>query len=470
MQCNTMQILDRVRTTIRKHQLFSNGDSVLVGVSGGADSICLLHILKELEQELGISVFAAHIHHGIRGEEADRDAKFVRAFCKERKIPYSLRKISVPAFAKEEGLSLETAGRVLRYRCFRELCEVKEIRKIATAHNQNDQAETVLMRVLRGAGMDGLAGIRYRREDGVVRPLLDVTRAEIEEYLTENDLEYCIDSTNKDQQYARNRIRHQLLPMLEQEFNPNIVGTLSNLARNMGEDGDFLKNYAGRLYRRLGSPLPKRRPVVLEMESLQMLEASLRVRLCRLAAEDTMGRGYKAERKHWEMVLEMLDKETGASVVLPEGLTVSVSYGWLVFQTRQEATEEAMPFAGVVAEPGNSYSVPGGVMSLTLGEPSYECRENQWMLDYDKLEGRPLELRTRREGDKIAIYRDGRDKKVKDFLIDAKIPRGERDQLILLCSGDEVLLIPGYRIAEPYKTDHNTKKGLVVTYDAKYEG
>ncbi len=470
MQCNGMQVIEQVRKTISRHQIFSRGDKVLVGVSGGADSVCLLHILKELQQELGISVHAAHIHHGIRGKEADRDAEFVKNLCKEWKIPFSLRKVAVPDFAKTEGLSLETAGRVLRYRCFRELCEIQEAEKIATAHNQNDQAETVLMRVLRGAGIEGLAGIRYRRADGVVRPLLDVSREEIEAYLEANQVTYCTDSTNQEEQYARNKIRHQLLPQLMEQYNPNLLQTLSGLAKNMAEDGDFLKGYANRLYRRLGSPLPNRRPVVLDVESLQMLEASLQVRLCRLAAEDAMGKGYQADRKHWEAVLGLLDKGTGCMVTLPGGLTVSVSYGWLTFESPEDRKKEEGVFRSVTVEPGCSYPVPDGTVSFSLAEPEKVLSDNQWMLDYEKLGWRSLELRCRKNGDRIAVYRDGKEKKLKDFLIDEKIPRAERDSLMLLCSGEEVLVVLGRRVAEPYKVDRNTKKGLVVTYDKNNEG
>lgn len=467
MQCNTMQILEKVRTTIEKHFLLEKGDSVLIGVSGGADSVCLLHVLNQLKDEFGITVSVAHIHHGIRGEEANRDADFVRGLCKKMKVPYFLRKISVPEFAKEEGLSEEMAGRVLRYRCFRELCLANDFSKIATAHHRNDQAETVLMRVLRGAGMDGLSGIRYARQDGVVRPLLDVTRLEIEEYCKENGLEYCTDITNESTQYMRNRIRNELLPELE-KFNPNVVTALSNLAKNMAEDGDFLRDYAKRLYRRLGSPLPNRKPVVLEIESLKLLEPSIQVRLLKLAAEDTMGKGYKAERKHWESVLGLLEKQTGNKVFLPNGLTVSVGYGWLTFEM-QEEEEKSLGFDGIPVEPENTYAVPDGTVSLTVTEPEFKLASNQWMLDYDKVKMLDMEVRTRRSGDKIAVYKDGKERKFKSFLIDEKIPQGKRDKLILLCSGDKVLLAPPYRIAEPYKVDSNTKKGLVVTYDTKNE-
>lgn len=466
MQCKTSQVLDTVRKTAARHAMLKAGDRVLVGVSGGADSVCLLHVLKTLQKEWKIQLEAVHVHHGIRGDAAERDVDFVRGLCKQWEIPFTLERVSAPEIAEAEKVSLETAGRLARYRCFHEICERRECGKIATAHNQNDQAETILMRVLRGAGIDGLAGIRYVRADGVIRPLLDVTRAEIEAYCRENNLNYCTDGTNLENDYTRNKIRNKLLPLLQEEFNENILGALVNLSRNMEEDGTFLNDYAERLYRRINSPLPKKQPVVLDIESLKMVAPSIRTRLLQLAVRDAMGRDYRAERQHWESVCDLLEKETGAQVMLPKGLCVAVRYGWLVFETpkeRQERTE----FSDAVwetAELGKTYHFPNGDVTLSLKETGQILLPNQMLADYDKLEGLALELRTRRKGDRIAVYADGRSRKLKDFMIDYKIPRWERDSIPLLCSGNRVIAVIGCRVAEPYKADKNTKRGMVITY------
>ncbi len=469
MQCKTMQVLNSVRETIRRHHMFKEGDSVLVGVSGGADSVCLLHILKTLVKEFNLQLSVAHVHHGIRGVEADRDAEFVKNLCGDWGIPVFLDKVSAKDLSREEKVSLETAGRLARYRYFHEICNKKKISKIATAHNQNDQAETVLMRVLRGAGMDGLAGIRYTRADGVIRPLLDISRKDIEAYCQENQLEYCVDNTNQENDYTRNRIRNQLLPLLEEEFNPNILTALSKLGQNMAEDGTFLDGYAKRLYRRINGPIAKRRPVVLDIESMQMIEPSIRTRLFRIAAEDAMGNGYQAERNHWESVTELLDKETGAMAVLPHGLTVSVRYGWIAFETPldRKKTDESMTVYAV--EPGGVYDLETGTVSLEIQEKPEKVSKNQMILDFDKISGQSLVLRTRRSGDRIALFKDGKEKKLKDFFIDCKIPQQERDGIWLLCSENHVIAVLGYRIAEPYKADKNTERGLVITYEKKDE-
>ncbi len=471
MQCKTMQVLDKVRKTVSRHNMLKAGDTVLVGVSGGADSVCLLHILKRLCKELGIDLVAAHVHHGIRGEEAELDAAFVRKICVDWKIPFRLEKVSVPELAQREHLSLETAGRLARYRCFHEICCREKIDRIATAHNRDDQSETLLMRILRGTGIDGLAGIRPVREDGVIRPLLEVSREEIEGYCAENQLEYRNDSTNAENDYTRNRIRNYLLPILKKEFNPQIGEALSRLSQNMEEDGVFLNDYTRRLYRRINSPLPRRRPVVLDIESLKLVAPSIRIRLLRLAAEDAMGKGYRADYSHWNLVSELLDKNTGTAVMLPDGLTVTVQYGWLAFETPKEQEERTKADASVcyTVEPGGVYTTEWGTVSLALCDSKQPRLPNQMLISYDKLEGQPLELRTRRAGDRIAVFQDGREKKLKDFLIDKKIPRQERERLLLLCSGNQVIAVIGYRVAEPYKADANTKRELRVTYGKEDE-
>ena len=469
MQCKTLEVFNHVRATINQYEMLKENDALLVGVSGGADSVCLLHVLKTLAEEYKVKLAVAHIHHGIRGNDADKDAAFVKKICREWKIPVFFHKVSAKEIAKEEKISLETAGRLARYRYFHALCEKKKFNKIATAHNQNDQAETILMRVLRGTGIDGLSGIRYVREDGVIRPLLDIPRKDIEAYCEENSLAYCLDKTNGENDYTRNRIRNQLLPQLE-EYNPNLLDALSTLGQNMAEDGAFLDGYARRLYRRLNGPIGKRRPVVLDIESMKMVLPAIRTRLFRLAAEDAMGKSYQAERNHWESVTELLTKQTGTTVVLPKGLTVTVQYGWLAFESPadRQKTEESTAVYSI--EPGGIYDLETATVSFYVKDGKESKAKNQMMLDYDKIKEKNLTLRTRRTGDRIALFQDGREKKLKDFFIDQKIPRGDRNHIWLLCEGKQVLAVLGIRVAEPYKVDENTERGLVITYEKKDEG
>lgn len=461
-------VIDTVQRTIRKHNMLAPGDSVLVGLSGGADSVCLLHCLASLKKRLGIQLYAAHLNHGIRGKEADGDQHFAQNLCEKLDVPFYTEKVDVPALAKSEGVSEETAGRLARYRYFARLCHEHNITKTATAHNQNDQAETVLMRIIRGTGTDGMSGIRYCRRDGVIRPLLDVKRADIEEYCTANGLSYCTDSTNNEESYTRNRIRKKLIPMLAEEFNPNITETLAVLSQNVSQDAEFINGYTSRLYKRINNPAPKKKPVVLDIQTLKMVDESIRTRLIRLAITDAMGREYKPERTHITAINELIDKETGTEINLPRGLTAAVKYGWLAFETdsdREKLRERIQDNLSVEVSSEGIYKFGNYTITLETADGG-KPKKGQLKLDYDKIKDMmPLVIRNRKDGDRFSVFKDGRNKKLKSFMIDEKIPADERNGIPLLCSGNNVIAVIGRRAAEPYKADKNTKRGLVITYE-----
>jgi len=226
-----MDLKLKVRDTIKEHEMIEKGDRVLLALSGGPDSMCLLHILKDLQGMLGFSLAALHVNHSIRGEAADADEAFLKQHCAEIGVPLFSYKIDVPARAKDSGRSLEEEGRQTRY----ELLKAQGFEKIAVAHNKNDQAETVLMRIIRGTGVKGLCGMEYKREDGVIRPLLDTQRSEIEKYCQDNHLSPRIDATNSETDYTRNKVRLELLPYLMQ-YNPAIIDSLTRLADSARDD------------------------------------------------------------------------------------------------------------------------------------------------------------------------------------------------------------------------------------------
>ena len=222
---------DRVRKYIRQYQLLQEGDRVTVGLSGGADSVCLLLCMKAVQEEYRLQLQAVHVHHGLRGEEADRDAAFAESLCRKLAVPFRLRHAPVRELARREGLSLEEAGRILRYQILR---EESNGGKIAVAHHRDDQSETLLFHMVRGTGIRGLAGM-LPEKDGIIRPLLCVGRAEIEVYLQSVGQEYCVDSTNADTAYARNRIRCELLPWLRDNMNPRVSEHLAELAEQAAQ-------------------------------------------------------------------------------------------------------------------------------------------------------------------------------------------------------------------------------------------
>ncbi len=462
-----MSISSLVFKTIDKYNMLKRGDRVLAAVSGGADSVCMLHILNRLKNDLGISLFCAHVNHGLRGDAADHDEAFVRDLCKGLKVPFYSKKFDVAAIAAEKKQTLEEAGRYVRYSFFNELKANYGFNKIATAHNKNDNAETVLMRIIRGTGVDGLSGIAYVREDNVIRPILDISRAEIEGYCKEYQLEFCTDATNADDDYTRNKIRNQLIPYLEKEFNSGITDSLVRLSANAEEDSRFLKGYAGRLLERLGSPLPGNTPNTLHIESFKMIERSIGTRIIRMAA-DRSATGVKLEKRHIDDIFGILDKPTGTTIDLPKGLRAEVNYGWLTFTGPNDKKTVFVQNDDFFTEVtvGETVFLEGINKNISIREElgSYKCQINEIAADLDKIGNQPLFLRSRRDGDKIVYFGDGRTKKIKKIFIDEKIPQRDRNKIPLLATGNEVIAVVGNRVSEKYKSTKDTERTLVIEY------
>lgn len=463
---NGNSVLQKVLETIRENNMIKKGERILAAVSGGADSVCMLHALNQLKSSLGFDIYCAHLNHGIRGEAADNDEKFVIELCGKLGIPVFTKKVDVIALAKEKKLTTEEAGRLARYTFFEELAKRYGIEKTATAHNKNDNAETVLMRILRGTGIDGLKGVSYVRADGVIRPILSLSRAEVEDYCAENGLEYCTDASNFENDYTRNKIRNELIPYLEKEFNARTVDSLVRLAENARDDGKFLDNYAKRLYARLNNPLPKKDSVTLHIESLGLVERSIASRIIRLAADDAID-GVKLEKIHIDDIFDLMTKQTGAALDLPQGLKVMVQYGWLLFEGPKDSLklEDEKLFTEIVL--GKTYFVESLGKSVSFRSEdakSYKCKVNEKAISFDLLDGQMLFLRSRRDGDRMVCFSDGRTKKIKNILIDEKIPRKDRDRIPLLCTGSEVLAIVGGRISEKYRVTNETERILVIEY------
>jgi len=455
-------IKSKIKNTITCRDMIEDGDSVLVGLSGGADSVCLLYILNELKDDLNITLSAAHLNHGLRGDDADSDERFCAELCEKLGITYYAKKINLVG----DDETLESAGRKARYEFFGELKAEHNFDKVATAHHADDQAETVLMRIMRGTGISGLSGIQYKRDDGIIRPLLDVPRREVEKYCRENNLEYRTDKTNTDTEFTRNRIRVELLPYLEVSFNPNIRDALCRLVTTAGEDGEFLENYAKRLYKRLKNPLPSSE-VCLHIPSVKLVEHPIVIRLIRIAAEDAIGVFPQLENKHIDDILSLMkDCKSGTSIDLPNDLRVSVNYDWLTF-SKQSAVQMFGEFE-LDIEPNKVYEVKKygvKITTQTVVYNHYTPEKYDTFVDMTKLGNRKLHLRKRRDGDKMAVYKDGRTKKINDIFTDMKIARFHRDRQLILATDHEVVAILGLRVSEKYKADSNTDEGILIKYE-----
>lgn len=360
--------MEKVLKYVREQKLLKAGERVAVACSGGADSVALFRVLLDLRSELGLVLSIAHFHHQIRGAEADADQEFVRVLAAQHQIELHLGSANVPAHATTHKLSLETAARELRHAWFAELIEQGKADKIATAHTQDDQAETVLMRILRGTGVRGLAGIAPEQQaKHLVRPLLTTSRKEIESYLTELGQAWCEDATNQDLAHTRNRIRHSLLPILEREFNPAIRQTLADLAELARAEQEYWRQEVSLLLPRLmlqGKPSRSGRSTsgdaegvwALEISALHGLPLALQRQVVYAAAERF---GVSLEFKHIQQLMGLLGHDKpGKTAILPGNLVAN-------------RTARELQFSRKVAESQENYCyslpVPGEIMIPELG-------------------------------------------------------------------------------------------------------
>lgn len=492
-----LQVTEKIVNTMNKHGLADEGSSILVAVSGGADSVCLLHVLSRIRKSNRFKIYAAHLNHQIRGIEADADEAYVKSLCKKLNIKCFVSSVDIPTLSKELKISEEEAGRKARYEFFAQIAEKNKIAYIATAHNKNDQAETVFMRMIRGTGLTGLSGIKYKREDGVIRPLLGVSREEIEGYCRSAGLKFRTDSTNNDNNYTRNKIRNVILPMIEQELNPNATESLANLAGMLAEDALFIDSYTKRLYERLSPPVMKDEFKAIHINSIKLINSSSIIsRVIILCAKDEMGNDYYLEKKHVSSIIDMLDDDGGNVANFPKGLVVEKRYGWLEFKkvdinqsktkNKRKKNREALNLSNnkdfcIEVEINKLYNIEeiGAEISITLmNMAAFTPVHGEIALDADKVGvdinnlascEKKFFIRNRRAGDKFVIYKDGKSKKLKNFFIDMKIRREDRNRIPLLCDeNDDILAVVGIRANEEYKITGSSKNILVVRYE-KYE-
>lgn len=469
------ELEQRVMAYCREHRLFTPGEGVVLGVSGGADSVCLLFALHRLRRELGIRLYVVHVNHGIR-EDAARDAAYVEELCGRLEVPFTLVKEDVQALARRQGCSTEEAGRQVRYEAFFRELERRQAQKVAVAHNAGDRAETMLFHLFRGSGLTGLCSIRPIRGQ-LVRPLLGLERREIESYLTQCGLSYCQDSTNDTDAYTRNRIRHHILPYAEQEICSGATAHLCRTADIFMEIEDYMEEQlrqAGELCVarepiRAGADAPYR--LCIHCPAFGTLYRAIQKGLILSLLKDLSPARRDMGAGQVEQVLELCVRPGNRRLQLPQGIWVMRRYDIVVLERQQE--EEPCSFACLIPVPQNigetlACQVPGGVLQLQrLGKKSVNLLENQYTkwLDCDKIK-ELLEWRTRRSGDYLEIRTQSGygHKTIKSLFIDEKVPRQERDAIPLLTQGSHVLWVAGGRICESCKVGDDTEQILRVEY------
>ena len=314
---NKIPVEEQVLNSINKYHLINKGAKIVIGVSGGPDSICLLHVLNLLKEKLDIKIFVAHINHMIR-EEADMETEYVKDFCEKLGIECFIKKVDVEAIAKEQKMGTEETGRCVRYEFFDEVAKKVGANKIATAHNLNDKAETVLLNIIRGSGTSGLKGIEAKRDEKFIRPLIETSREDIEDYCKKNDLEPKFDKSNDETIYRRNKVRNDLIPYIKKEFNPNIIKTIARLSEVATEEYDYLEQVTKKEFERLlVNNKTDNNQIILDLKRFNDLELVIKRRLILYTISKVIGSTVGIEKVNIDEIIRLCNNNIGNKYLTP---------------------------------------------------------------------------------------------------------------------------------------------------------
>ncbi|PKK40219.1 tRNA(Ile)-lysidine synthetase [Clostridiaceae bacterium JG1575] len=465
-------IEERILAYSKAQNLFTPGQRILVAVSGGPDSVALLHLLVGLREQLPLCLGVAHVQHGLR-PEAEEEAQFVRSLCEGLDLPFYLGRCEVRQRAQDCGLGIEGAARALRYEFFEQVMEEQGYEGCALAHHRDDQAETFLLRLIRGAGLHGLTGMKPRRGP-YLRPLLFLGREELLQWLENQGRSFCLDASNEDPQYLRNRVRHEVLPLLE-ALNPSVGAHLARLCEKLSLDSQYLEDEALRAAQKFLSASPE--GILIEKEAFELPEA-LQVRVAFLACEALLGDREALSEGHIKQILDLARGTTGRRVNLARNVRATARYGAVLVSHsiphtpppfEEKERDGTLPRLYLQGEEGRG-RLGDYQITWSLSEPDgpYE------RLDWSGLSPQAF-FRTRRPKDRIRVLGMQGHKKVKSLFIDRKIPRDLRDGLPILVTeqGDLAYIYPGI-LAQAFRITPNTDKILYITvtkgehHDAKY--
>ena len=446
--------------------MISGIERVLIALSGGPDSVCLLNVLNNLKEELRLNLHVLYVDHGLRPEETPGEIEFSKVLCGKLNLPFITKSINVQSYAQEKGMNRQEAARELRYRAFEEAAIEINANKIAVGHTADDQAETILMRLLRGTGPTGLSGIPQVRGK-IIRPLIEIQRKEIEQYLEEKKIDYIVDSSNLKKDYVRNKIRLSLMPLIK-EINPNIIDTLSRTAAIFREEERYFEVLVEKTSMNLISRKTDSR-IELFLTPLAAMEKIILRRILRRAIDETTGiRGINFV--HIEDIVDLIKRgKAGDRLYLPQGIRAIMGYSTLILTSESPSKLNEC----TLKVPGEMVLKESGILICATIEEYQEPEDRDLIstlesrlstftvFDADRLIF-PLTVRPRRKGDFFYPLGFGRKKKLQDFFVNEKVPRDERDAIPLIMSGDDIVWVVGYRADERFKVTNVTKRVLNI--------
>ena len=469
-------IYERVKSFCDDNALIEKNDGIVAGISGGADSVFLFLYLLQVQKEYNLRLCFVHVNHGIRGSEADRDERFVEELCEQNGVMYKVFYKDIPKMAQEMSMTEEEAGRVYRYECFEDVRKELGYNKIAVAHNQDDQAETVLFQLLRGSGFRGLGGMRAKNTD-VIRPLLAVKKQEIVETLEKKGQSYCMDSTNNEDEYARNQIRNHLIPYLRENLQKETVSHIAKTASYMQDVTEFIDLQTDMVWESVieckeGRP----KEIKAYLSEMKKLHVVLQREIFMRMIEYMSGRRKDITARHIDALTRLIISQTGRKINLPYDIVAAKYYDCILMSHKDRWYHSSQSFTEVYEEKisaGQEYNVTftnnnshtisfhteeTGIMTDIIKKNS--C--TKWF-DYAKIKNMP-ELRYPKEGDYLWLRTDGSKKKLSRILIDSKIPADERKNILVLADGAHIMWIPELsRCSAYYYINDKTKKMLCAS-------
>ncbi len=469
-------IYERVKSFCDDNALIEKNDGIVAGISGGADSVFLFLYLLQVQKEYNLRLCFVHVNHGIRGSEADSDERFVEELCEQNGVMYKVFYKDIPKMAQEMSMTEEEAGRVYRYECFEDVRKELGYNKIAVAHHQDDQAETVLFQLLRGSGFRGLGGMRAKNAD-VIRPLLAVKKQEIVETLEKKGQSYCTDSTNNEDEYARNQIRNHLIPYLQENLQKETVSHIAKTASYMQDVTEFIDLQTDMVWESVieckeGRP----KEIKAYLSEMKKLHVVLQREIFMRMIEYMSGRRKDITARHIDALTRLTISQTGRKINLPYDIVAAKYYDCILMSHKDRWYHSSQSFTEVYEEKisaGQEYNVTftnnnshtisfhteeTGIMTDIIKKNS--C--TKWF-DYAKIKNMP-ELRYPKEGDYLWLRTDGSKKKLSRILIDSKIPADERKNILVLADGAHIMWIPELsRCSAYYYINDKTKKMLCAS-------